>query len=55
MSNNNAKPDIKPNNNDKSLFTKKSDAGKGDYPRNISRNYWNNWELIKGFKKSKYP
>ena len=39
---------------DKSLFKGKSDAGKGDKPRNISRNYWNNWDDIKGFKKSRY-
>lgn len=37
-----------------SIFSKKSDAGKGDFPRNISKKYWENWELIKGFKKSKY-
>jgi hypothetical protein len=39
---------------DKSLFKSKSAAGKGDKPRNISRDYWNNFDEIKGFKKSKY-
>lgn len=39
---------------EKSLFKNKSAAGKGDKPRNISREYWNNWDEIKGFKKSKY-
>lgn len=39
---------------DKSLFKSKSAAGKGDRPRNVSRSYWNNWDQIKGFKKSKY-
>lgn len=39
---------------DKLLFKSKSDAGKGDKPRNISRQYWDNWEEIKGFRKSKY-
>jgi hypothetical protein len=31
---------------DKSSFTRKSSAGKGDSPRNISRQFWNNWEEI---------
>jgi hypothetical protein len=39
---------------DKPIFKNKSDAGKGDKPRNISRDYWNNFDEIKGFKKSKY-
>jgi hypothetical protein len=39
---------------DKSLFKGKSDAGKGDRPRNVSRQYWDNWDDIKGMKKSKY-
>lgn len=39
---------------DKSLFTKKSAAGKGDVPRNISRKFWDNWDKIKGLKKFKY-
>lgn len=32
----------------------KSSAGKGDKPRNISKKFWDNYEEIKGFKKSKY-
>lgn len=39
---------------EKSTFTKKSEAGKGDSPRNISKKYFENWDEIKGFKKSKY-
>lgn len=39
---------------EKSLYTRKSAAGKGDSPRNISRKFWENWDNIKGFKKSKY-
>jgi hypothetical protein len=39
---------------EKSLFKNKSAAGKGDRPRNISRGYWENFDDIKGFKKSKY-
>lgn len=31
---------------DKSSFTRKSDAGKGDSPRNISRHFWDNYDLI---------
>ena len=39
---------------EKPLFHNKSDAGKGDSPRNISKKYWDNYDKIKGFKKSKY-
>lgn len=39
---------------EKHLFKDKSAAGKGDRPRNVSRDYWNNWEDIKGFKKPKF-
>lgn len=39
---------------DKPIFKSKSDAGKGDKPRNISRDYWKNFDEIQGFKKSKY-
>lgn len=39
---------------DKSMFKHKSAAGKGDAPRNISKAYWDNYDQIKGFKKSKY-
>lgn len=31
---------------DKSLFKSKSDAGKGDKPRNVSRQFWDNWDEI---------
>lgn len=39
---------------EKPLFKDKSAAGKGDRPRNISRGYWENFDDIKGFKKSKF-
>jgi hypothetical protein len=39
---------------EKPMFKDKSAAGKGDRPRNVSRDYWNNWDKIKGMKKSKY-
>lgn len=31
---------------DKSMFNNKSDAGKGDSPRNISRKFWDNYDQI---------
>lgn len=31
---------------DKSLFHKKSAAGKGDSPRNVSKAYWDNYDEI---------
>lgn len=31
---------------EKPLFKDKSAAGKGDRPRNVSRNYWNNFDEI---------
>ena len=31
---------------EKPLFTKKSDAGKGDMPRSVSQEFYNNWDLI---------
>lgn len=34
--------------------TPKTGAGKGDKPRNISRKFWDNYDEIKGLKKSKY-
>lgn len=37
-----------------SVTPKKSGAGKGDKPRNISRKFWDNWDKIMGVKKSKY-
>lgn len=39
---------------EKPFFKDKSAAGKGDRPRNVSRDYWDNWDEIKGMKKSKY-
>lgn len=39
---------------EKFKFTKKSDAGKGDKPRNVSDKFRKNFDEIKGFKKSKY-
>lgn len=34
-----------------SIFTSKSEAGKGDKPRNISRKYWDNYDQIDWSKK----
>ena len=31
---------------EKHTFTRKSDAGKGDVPRNISRKFWDNYDEI---------
>jgi len=31
---------------EKSMFKRKSAAGKGDAPRNISRQFWDNYSLI---------
>lgn len=31
---------------EKPLFKNKSAAGKGDRPRNVSRDYWDNWDKI---------
>jgi hypothetical protein len=39
---------------EKPAFTRKSDAGKGDAPRNVSKRFRDNWDEIRGFKKSKY-
>jgi hypothetical protein len=36
-----------------SIFTSKSEAGKGDKPRNISRQYWDNYDQIDWKKKKK--
>ena len=36
-----------------SIFTSKSDAGKGDKPRNISKKYWDNYDQIDWKKKKK--
>jgi hypothetical protein len=36
-----------------SIFTSKSDAGKGDKPRNISKTYWDNYDQIDWNKKKK--
>ena len=38
-------------NNKDSIFKSKSDAGKGDKPRNISKKYYDNYEQIKWNKK----
>jgi len=38
---------------DKSIFTKKSSAGKGDSPRSISRQFWDNYQLIDWSKDGK--
>jgi hypothetical protein len=35
------------------MFKDKSDAGKGDKPRNISRDYWKNYETINWGRKKK--
>ena len=34
-----------------SIFTSKSDAGKGDKPRSISKKYWDNYDEIDWKKK----
>jgi hypothetical protein len=34
-------------NNKDSIFKSKSDAGKGDKPRNISKKYYDNYDQIK--------
>ena len=39
---------------EKPAFTRKSDAGKGDAPRNVSEKFRKNFDEIKGLKKSKY-
>lgn len=39
---------------EKPFYHKKSDAGKGDVPRTVSQQYRDNYDEIKGFKKSKY-
>ena len=31
---------------EKSLFHNKSAAGKGDFPRSVSKAYWDNWDYI---------
>ena len=38
-------------NNKDSIFKSKSDAGKGDKPRNISKKYYDNYEQINWNKK----
>ncbi len=40
-------------NDDKSVFNKKSDAGKGDSPRNISKKFFENFDKIKWDSKKK--
>lgn len=35
-----------------SIFTSKSEAGKGDKPRNISQKYWDNYDQIDWSKKA---
>lgn len=38
-------------NNKDSIFKSKSDAGKGDKPRNISKKYYDNYDQINWSKK----
>jgi hypothetical protein len=38
-------------NNKDSIFKSKSDAGKGDKPRNISKKYYDNYDQINWDKK----
>jgi hypothetical protein len=38
-------------NNKDSIFKSKSDAGKGDKPRNISKKYYDNYDQINWNKK----
>jgi hypothetical protein len=35
-----------------SIFKSKSEAGKGDKPRNISKKYWDNYDQINWSKKT---
>jgi hypothetical protein len=35
-----------------SIFKSKSEAGKGDKPRNISKKYWDNYDQIDWSKKT---
>jgi len=37
-----------------SLFSSKSDAGKGDKPRNIGKKYWNNFDQIDWGRKKEH-
>lgn len=37
---------IKDTTKEKSFYTKKSEAGKGDFPRNVSKKYWDNFDKI---------
>ena len=39
---------------DKPSNTRKSNSGKGDLPRKVNKIFWDNWENIKGFRKSKF-
>jgi len=42
-----------PNKKNDSIYTSKSQAGKGDQPRSIGKKYWDNFEQINWNKKSK--
>jgi hypothetical protein len=42
-------------NKNKTIFKSKSEAGKGDRPRNISKNYYNNFDEIDWSAHKKNP
>jgi hypothetical protein len=39
---------------DKSIYKNEKGAGKGPSPRPTKKSYWDNFDKIKGFKKSKF-